>query len=976
MLNSSAISSILSQIVLVLVSVTRVIAQEPSYRTIDMKDGLPTNCVYKVGQGKDGFIWFFTDKGVSRYDGSNVKNFDLNTDLPGFRAANITHDLDGRIWFSYGNNDLAYTDKGEIHRFQFNQLIKDSLEQSFLTHVAFDTSGTIWFGFRSNEHKSCIASISASGIWQWYNTHYSECTIYAKKIGLNWIQGTHAPVHFADLDGDLEEYQPTMIVDDGKQLRSLSLPKLDGMRYHKVGRREYVLAHELGIYEVANDCLVKICSGNIPANFIFRDNSGNVFVKNSNKILLMFDSTGISFNPQFLFKNNLVTWAMQDKEGSYWVSSMRHGVHHIPSWDIKVYKHPGSTRHNYIRGVTYYHDTLIIPYRDGTICFAKPLQDSLRTKSLKVGKPISSMGISQTEIPAFCYPSAGPRCFMAKGRFPFIKSSEYAISFDGDKVLVGRHKAILLGNLENMTVGNPLVSNKKLYSIFPLSYKHYLFSNIEGVFRIDTGWTTPLAEIDNRLKSPVFHFQRLEQNWIAMASFNEGVLIHKGDRVFQIDTSDGLLSNSCNRLLVEGNSLWVASDKGINELTLDIQDDGINLTNIKAYGYYHGIPIKDVEHFTVDSQFIWIADNGNLYRLRREIGSRGLGLVNSSAYIHKLSATQESYPPTQKPDIMFGSGSVEISFSSICLLDPKGISYRYRLANGDNNWRKTSNSVVVYDKLPPGDYTFEVKAIHEIAKTNSNVAYCSFTITPLFWQTSWFKALLIFLAIGIAYLIFHTRVRAIKKRERLVRMAMSYRDQALRTQMNPHFIYNTLNSIQHHILEENRDISSKHLSKFSRLIRMVFDHSSYNYISLEKDLKALSLYLELEKLRFGDKINFSQEIQPGIDASKLLVPPMLLQPLVENAIIHGILPKGDSGTIRMNIAYSDELLKFCIHDSGNGTTNGELKSEKRRSGSQITFDRIDQFNKENGISKKVSISSKLGMGTSICFFLAIKTKSG
>lgn len=947
------------------------IAQGLAYRTIDLKDGLPTNCVYKVGQGKDGFMWFFTNKGVSRYDGSSIKNFDLSTGLPGFRIIGISHDLSGRIWFSYGNSDLAYADNGEIHQYRYNQLIKDSIHQSTVTNFAFDTLGTLWIGFRNSNHASCIASISTDGIWKWYDTHYHNCTIYSKKIGTYWVQGTHAPIHANDRMGDMEGYQPSMLIDDGKRLRSFVLPKLDGMRYYNVAGKEYVLANEHGIYKVIYDSLIRIYKGNIPAQFLQLDNESNIYLKSADKVLLRFDSTGISSNPEFLFQDKLATWATQDRDGNYWVSSFRDGVYFIPSWSIKIYEHPGHVPKGYMRGLTYYSDTLIIPYRDGTICMAKPSGDSLITNALKCGHTIFSMGISQTEIPAFCFFGSGPRFYLEKGRFPFVKNTGQAISCGNGKVLIGRQKAIVLGDLKNGTMGNAWISKKKLYSIFPLSHQHHLFSNIDGVVKLDTGWQTFLSELDPRLGSPVFHFQLLSEDWIAMASFDQGVLIYKGEQVIQIDTSQGLLSNSCNKLLVDGNRLWVASDKGINELTLDIREDGIDLIASKAYGYYHGLPMKDVEHFTVDSQYIWITDNANLYRLPKKLGSSGRGSVASRTYIHKLSAAKESYHSTEKPSILYGSGSIEISFSNICYLDPKGISYRYRLAN-DEDWRITNNPVVVYDKLPPGNYEFQVKAIHEIAETRSNIASSSFRIAPLFWQTSWFMAVLIFTGVVLAYLLFSTRVRTIKRREKLVQMAMSYRDQALRAQMNPHFIYNTLNSIQRRILEENSEISSQHLSKFSRLIRMVFDHSSHNYIPLEEDLNALAIYVELEKLRFGDKVHFSQNIETGIDTSQILVPPMLLQPLVENAIIHGVLPGQQNGSIELTISLHHNLLKFCIHDSGHGTDEEAFKAKNRRSGSQITFDRIDQFNKEHGVTKEVSISSQQGKGTSICFFLAIK----
>jgi LytS/YehU family sensor histidine kinase len=182
--------------------------------------------------------------------------------------------------------------------------------------------------------------------------------------------------------------------------------------------------------------------------------------------------------------------------------------------------------------------------------------------------------------------------------------------------------------------------------------------------------------------------------------------------------------------------------------------------------------------------------------------------------------------------------------------------------------------------------------------------------------------------------------------------------EALRAQMNPHFIFNSLNSINMFILENNKLQASEYLSKFSRLIRLILQNSKEAFISLESELEALQLYLELESLRFDNKFEYKISVDEDIDTTTLKVPPLIIQPYAENAIWHGLMHKKEKGHLEIKLYQQDEILFCKITDDGIGRKKAaELKSKSsthKSMGIKITENRIAMM-QLNGDNKSVEI---------------------
>jgi hypothetical protein len=211
-----------------------------------------------------------------------------------------------------------------------------------------------------------------------------------------------------------------------------------------------------------------------------------------------------------------------------------------------------------------------------------------------------------------------------------------------------------------------------------------------------------------------------------------------------------------------------------------------------------------------------------------------------------------------------------------------------------------------------------------------------------------------------------SRIRYKRKRDR-EQLTSEFKNQlaqaetkALRAQMNPHFIFNSLNSINSFVMDQQHELASEYLIKFSKLIRLILDNSRSESISIEKELETLKLYVALEAARFDDRFKCIYRVAGNIDASSVMIPPMLLQPFVENSIWHGLMHKEGEGTITIELTMmNEELLMITIEDDGIGREKAaEMKSKSathKSHGLKVTSQRIEMMNKLNSSGAKVTV---------------------
>jgi ligand-binding sensor domain-containing protein len=308
-----------------------------------------------------------------------------------------------------------------------------------------------------------------------------------------------------------------------------------------------------------------------------------------------------------------------------------------------------------------------------------------------------------------------------------------------------------------------------------------------------------------------------------------------------------------------------------------------------------------------------------------------------------------------------------VGFSAKAFTMAKEVRFRYRLY-GFDDWKEvTGRRFANYTNVPGGDYVFQLQAGNNEGLWNDKIIELPIYVATAFWKTWWFRGILLMLIVAAAYSFYRYRMSQVKKKQKLKseyeKKLANVEMSALLAQMNPHFLFNSLNSIDSYIIRNESKKASEYLNNFARLMRLILQNSRSNYISLKDELEALDLYLQMESLRFKNKFNYSINVDETTDTNSIVIPPMLIQPYVENAIWHGLMHKtnGEVGKVELQVSKKDDTLFCVIVDNGIGRKKAaELRAQKnsnhkRSMGMQITKDRIEIINKLYNINASVNI---------------------
>lgn len=325
---------------------------------------------------------------------------------------------------------------------------------------------------------------------------------------------------------------------------------------------------------------------------------------------------------------------------------------------------------------------------------------------------------------------------------------------------------------------------------------------------------------------------------------------------------------------------------------------------------------------------------------------------------HRLNTKGKLIETVKKIVLKPFQNFINIEFASLSFSLPEETQYSYYLQNHEKNWSIPGKSQMAnYADLLPGHYKFCLKSRNKDGVWSKDITTLDLVITPPFWRRPWFIALINLAIGGLIYAAYRFRTWQIRKEERMkaefnkrlaeVEMA------ALRSQMNPHFLFNCLNSINRFIQRNEPDAASAYLTKFSRLIRLVLDNSRSNMVTLRDELEALRLYIELESMRFVNRFTYQVQIAPDLDTTCVEVPPMIIQPYVENAIWHGLMHKeakpAEECYLEVRVFPEDKLLVVEIEDNGVGREAARMFKSKsatahKSHGMEVTAERIQMIN--------------------------------
>lgn len=338
-----------------------------------------------------------------------------------------------------------------------------------------------------------------------------------------------------------------------------------------------------------------------------------------------------------------------------------------------------------------------------------------------------------------------------------------------------------------------------------------------------------------------------------------------------------------------------------------------------------------------------------------------LNKVTQSQLINKLELTAiikdgiYQNPSANELIVNHDFTQIDLLFSALTFAEKAKIIYRYQF-EGEKKWHNLgANPKLSFIKLSPGSYTLKIEAGDNLGHWQAQSIRFFIKVKPPFYYRYWFIGLILLVLVAVGFVISRYFVGQEKIKGILKRQIKEMEMQTLRSQMNPHFVFNTLNSINSYIIQNQKEIASDYLTRFSKLMRNILDLSKHEAISLFKEIQTLQLYLELEALRLENKFDYSIIIDHTIEQDLVQIPPLIIQPFVENAIWHGIINKKMQGTIYIKIKKTGEnQIEICVEDDGIGRrAASKLKIQQvhhKSYGIDITINRLQLLDAQNSVA--------------------------
>ncbi|MEP1032314.1 histidine kinase [Ekhidna sp.] len=916
--------------ILFLLNSLHIFPQKTSIINYTVDDGLPTNMVYCVEQDDDGFIWFGTDSGLVRYDGYEFTTYTLDDGIPDTEILHFFKDSKSRIWFFTLNGKVGFVQNGSIHSSKNTDWLKKLDLKGRITSI-IEAYGKIFFASVSNKIKILEGdNIVELDLQQSRFISLCKCNDAVYILSLSKIY---------KLDATL-------------QLKELVTPKFS-IEY------TYPLCYDGNIISydrrLERGRLVRILLKDTISLIITTKTHTILNLQQLENRLLLFRpekiQSSISERPYHFEEYSqlqFISSLLKDREGNIWFTSIKSGIYFKPKTELKL-----KLDSKNVTALRKKDNKLIVTH--GTQFITEIGRNNRISSTIRYVPKNSINYIGRDLNNDLWFVGHSGTYFNSKK----ISSSALTISFrDTSNFIIGGRYYVSEGNLSNPR-RNVIRFPGYVKSISILRDTIYLGTDT-GLqqFHFDSitrAGSSPL------LTARINDMKICHENLLWLATDGNGLLTKNGSHVTQVSTKHGLVSNVCNKLLISDSIFWIATPKGINKLKWKRGQLSISLLD-KSDG------LKDykINDIAVFNDSIYLATGDGLYSFPTGIRLREPN--NFKFYFDKILVDNINYAGGT---LNHETKSVFIEYKALVYRNHGSLQYQYQLTDPEDsllndNWINTKTNQVNFSSLEPAKYSFLVRAKTKNSDWSPSIMY-QFEIVPAFWQRNSFYVLASLALLLITAILTRQYYRNQNFKKELERSKAQAEIKALKAQINPHFLFNALNSIQSFVLEGDLESSDKYLVKYGRLIRKVLDHSDQLTVSLADELEMLELYVALEKLRFDKGFNYKVSIDQNIEPRRSKIPSMVIQPFIENAIWHGLSLKEGFREICIEFNKLDNGIQVCVIDNGIGfDVNESINKPKHDSkGTKLVAERLALLGNINGITSGFEIKSFPKLGTTV-----------
>ena len=926
--------------------------------------GLYSRVNYKISQDVNGYILLGTDNGLYTYDGTSFEKLGKGTEIENKEILEATPLNNGDIFVSsyYSNNVYVLRDnKGTKHNQPF--LKKYYFENSNQYEInAVDKANSVVYFTRREAGENRFLRYSKGKI--------SEIKIPFGRI--EYFDYSTGNIYLSMIDKSNIETKYLFQYNIHTHKRKVF--NFDQKKYGNfIARGENCILTWKDNIVYYFDYIKGEIKLNSKLNFNHRlesinltiDSRGNVWVYNLIRGAWYYNlankKNGI-VEPRKFLQDETINHLFIDKDKNAWLSSKNNGVFYLPSRLYEQYitqnKEPFL---EYVSSIKGYNNKLYLGIQNSGFAiydnqnkitkqnFDKDIDE---TRDLLVYK--DQVFVSDYKGPFFQYNlktkkvKESPWVFV-KSIYPFTKDDILITNF------LGAHRY-------NIKTGEySKISKLKSYTAIPFHKDSIFNGNFKDLYKVNINNQTETLFLKEMYFNEIVP---LSKDLYAGASNTKGVIIFNRNKIIKvINTSNGLKDNQILSLNVEDkNMIWASSTQGLYRITLS---PTIQIRNFSvADGLFSNI--VNASFTKGDSIYIGTKNGLNAFKIDNLLNDQELS--TKKPFIHAIEINNTIYQNKDSIVTTYHDNTVRIRMSFLDYASMGRVRYKYRMTGVNDNWTISSNNTIAYSSLNPGTYRFEVYGISASNLESKEFASFLLIVKPLFWQTWWFRIFTVLLLVGLGIFLFwayrENRLRGIKYDQKISELEL----QAIKSQINPHFIYNCLNSIQYLIYKKSFDDADRYLAVFSKMVRSTLHYSERTFLPIDDEVEYIKIYLEMEKMRFKDNFTFDIIVEPEVDRSRL-VPTLLLQPYVENALKHGISSIDRPGRIEITFYQNEDGVGINIFDNGSGYNPKHNTDEGGHLGLKLSEKRIETYNTLFKTDISMSLSTEKDHFTLIQIFI-------
>ena len=941
------------------------LSQNPYHITIDKTSGLPSNSVYDIFQDSKGFMWFATGKGLCRYDGNNFKTFtaDFQTSKSG---SCIAEDAFGRIWYANFDGFLYYVEKGSL---------KALPQKTSLGYYRFGIIQNELFLIQPEAilvYDLKSLKVKAKHIINDKEVRFCYATKEKFYVLGNYLYelGNKNGIKKYKLPEDFYAEIITPIINTWNQkliINSKSTAIYYSFEKGKFSKFKLNNSIDFTQNTAITDDAIWICTPN-----------------GMHKIDLLSNQNKTYFTDQN------ISYILKDKHNNYWISTLNKGVLFIQDFSnnfIDLQPRPNSlslgknevfigAEKDLIYKLNCKNLQTEIIYESKSNhsisqIFADTINEKVFFNSFKFNIlnknnqitnefSIAIKDIKKVDKKYFSFAASG-----ILGIFCVDKNlkSSWDTIFEKNKKedFSGFNQALLLNNTNGKSTEYNTINNTIYYA-----------TNNGLIAITNDGKTQELKHKNETLF--LVKIQKYKDNIIGLSTAEKLYSINAENVVTRFKLPEFIAKEKFNRFFIRNQYCYLFSTNSVYEYDFETQ-------NIqKVISLSNDIEATDV--ILKNNQLFFATSKGIVIKNRNEIGN----FPKPKLIINEIQINGKRREVNQLKELNPDENDIAINFSTLAFVPNESYSVSYKINNSEWKTLDLNDKNLKLYSLASGNYTIQLAINHDNLKIDLQTI--QFEIKKPFWLKPIFLFGFGFVFLGLIYAFYKLQILKLEKRNQLLLEKVNLEKnlnqsklKAIKSQMNPHFFYNALNTIQSFILSNDKKQAVSYLSKFSNLTRTILEMTEKETISIAEEVKTLSLYLDIEKARFEEDFNYHILVDNEIDAENIKIPTMLLQPYVENAVKHGLLHKQGEKAVTIHFQKETEHIKISIDDNGIGRQKStELNAIKNKNHNSFATEamqnRVNLLNQYNQKNISIQYIDKTNLnnqptGTSVVFEIPI-----